>query len=84
MPNHTQPVTILPVTARTDFLESGIKQGTTLYLAWDWSARRFYVVQWDRIRWLCSCGTSACLHRLAVNIYVFELSQKDQPGIPEA
>lgn len=83
MSNDQPRVSIVPATANTDLLEGGIKQGAIIYLAWDWTARRFFVVQWNRVRWVCSCGTSACAHRLAANTYVFELSFKDRATAPE-
>jgi hypothetical protein len=83
MPNDQQCVSIVPATANTDLLEAGIKKGAIIYLSWDRAARRFFVVQWDRVRWVCSCGTPACTHRLAANTYVFELSLKDRTGAPE-
>jgi len=83
MSNDQQRVSIVPATANIDLLEGGIKQGSVIYLAWDWMARRFFVVQWNRVRWVCSCGTPACAHRLAANTYVFELSCKKRAVTPE-
>ncbi len=78
MQNDVPRVTIVHARVSGDLPEAGIKQDAIVYLAWDWAARRFFVVQWNRVRWVCSCGTLACAHKLAANTYVFELSVKEQ------
>ena len=73
-----QPVTIVRAKAKTDLPEVGIKQGDIFYLARDEQSQSFRAVKWDRVRWVCSCGQGACTHKLAVNDFVFEQSQKRQ------
>lgn len=79
-----QAVIVIQAIAGDDLPDAGMKVGTTIYLAWDRQTRRFFVVQWDRIRWVCSCGRPGCAHRLATNTYVFERSvqyQDHKPGL---
>ncbi len=77
--NH-EPVTIIQATAGADFLEAGLRAGTSFYLAWDYAARRLYVVQWERVHWHCSCGQPACIHQLAANTYLLNQLQQHQQG----
>jgi hypothetical protein len=76
MQQDTQDIAIIPARACGRLLEAGVKDQEKFYLAWDQQARRLFVVQWDRVRWVCSCGRNGCAHRLATNTYLFELSQK--------
>lgn len=75
-----QEVTILRAQATTDMPEIGIKHGDIFYITGDGQdgspSARFRIVKWERIRWVCSCGKGACEHKLMVNTFVFELSQK--------
>src|SRR5258708_10111132 len=74
MSQQFQPVTILRVLAESAIPEAGIKQGDTVYLARDTSVTstdRFFVVKWERVRWVCSCGKRACDHQRQVNTFVF-------------
>lgn len=72
----TSLVIITPARACADCEQAGIKAGGIVYLAWDQDAGCFYVVQWNRTRWLCSCGKGGCRHRLAANQYVFDVTQR--------
>ena len=78
MENRTnfQAVTILRGIASVDIAEIGVKQGDRVYLARDGETNSFCVVRWERTRWVCSCGRGACEHKLRVNTFVFEESQK--------
>jgi hypothetical protein len=76
MQSEIQKVTIMHTIVCGDLPEAGIKEHQRLYLAWDQQARRLFVVQWDRVRWMCSCGKARCIHRLAANTYLFELSSQ--------
>ena len=74
-------VTILRGIASVDFPEIGVKQGDRVYLARHAQTNSFCVVRWQRTRWVCSCGRSACEHKLSVNSFVFEESQRRRvPG----
>ncbi len=70
-----ETVTIIQATAGADLLEAGMKAGTPFYLAWDQAVRRFYVVQWERVHWRCSCGQGACIHQRAANTYLLSRQQ---------
>jgi hypothetical protein len=81
MSQQFQPVTILRALAESAIPEAGIKQGDTVYLARDTSVTstdRFFVVKWERVRWVCSCGKRACDHQRQVNTFVFERIQKER------
>ena len=70
------PLTVLQATATTNLPDIGIRQGKTFYLVFDERLHSFHLIWWDRIHWLCSCDKGACTHKLAVNDFVFEESQK--------
>jgi hypothetical protein len=70
------PLTVVRLTASDELLTAGITRGKAFYLVHDEPAQRFHVVWWDRVHWLCSCDKGACVHKLAVNEFVFEESQQ--------
>jgi hypothetical protein len=71
-----QNVTIIPARACGSSLDAGIKDQEKLYLAWDQRSHRLFVVQWDRVRWVCSCGGGICEHKMRVNDFLVEEFQK--------
>lgn len=80
--------TILKARADADLLEAGIKQGDTFYMVRDGLDRgpnmRFRVVKWDHTRWVCSCGKGKCEHKIFVNDFLFQESQKRWEAKPLA
>ncbi len=78
MQDTCEHVTIVAARVSDKLPQIGLKAGEMFYLAWDNLELRLFVVQWERTRWICTCGQNGCAHRLAANTYVFEQSIKKE------
>lgn len=73
-----QAISVVLAIAGDDMPEAGISRGESMYVAWESATGAFCIVRWDRERWRCSCGKGECEHRLAVNEFVFQATQKQK------